>query len=109
MAPFGAESPTFLAYESAGRIVVAKILISVLHQWHMLAAFVVSCVPFPGVFVLNLVQNSSIISCGACFFDFLVVAVVEALGVTDSDKSPWHRFIIVRTSSTSGPKKVAMI
>lgn len=75
----------------------------------MHAAFIISCVPFPGVFVLNLVQNSSIISCGACFFDFLVVVVVEALGVTDSDESPWHRFIIVRTSSTSGPEKVAMI
>lgn len=54
----------------------------------MHAAFMVSCVPFPGVFVLNLVQNSSIISCGACFFDFLVVVVVEALGVAVPKESP---------------------
>lgn len=71
--------------------------------------FIASYVPFPGVFVLNLVQNSSIISCGACFLDVFLVVVVEALGVTVSDEFPWHRLIIVRTSSTSGPDKVAII
>lgn len=71
--------------------------------------FIASYVPFPGVFVLNLVQNSSIISCGACFLDVFLVVVVEALGATASDELPGHRFIIARISSTSGPEKVAII